>query len=86
MRFLDIHDDVGGDDDYVIAELNHLSSIIPSESDGGETLGACLLKSRKDVLRVARNGDAEKDTTGLSKSLYLTVKIFCRSYSRYQWQ
>ena len=67
VGLLDVHGDVGRDDDVVVAEGAHGSAAVSGEADGGDALGVGLIDGVDDVGRVAGGGDAEEDVAGLSE-------------------
>ena len=50
VGLLDVHGDVGGDDDVVVAEGEHLASGASGEADGGDVLFLRLVEGVDDVL------------------------------------
>ena len=72
VAFLDVHGDVGGDDDVVIAEVPHLTAAASAEADGDEVHLAGLMEGLEDIGGVAGGGDAEEDVAGLTEGFDLT--------------
>jgi hypothetical protein len=74
VAFLDVHGDVGRDDDIVIAEVPHLAAVVAAEADGDEVHLAGLVEGLEDVGGVARGGDTEEDVAGLAEGFDLSRK------------
>ncbi len=71
VGLLDVHGDIGGDDDAVVAERAHFAAARTGETDGGDADDFGLGEGFEDVFGVARGGDAEEDIAGLAEGFEL---------------
>ena len=74
VGLLDVHGDVGGDDDVVVAEGGHFPAAVAGEADGVDVHLFCLVEGFEDVGRVAGGGDAEEDVAGLAEGFDLACE------------
>jgi hypothetical protein len=71
VGLLDVHGDVGGNDNVVLAEGAHLAAVGSGEADGGDVLLVGLLEGGDEVFGVSGGGDAEEDVAGLAEGFDL---------------
>src|SRR5580658_8059142 len=71
MRLLDVHGDLTGHAQAVIAERRHFAAALSGEPDGRDSHSTALLKGAHDVGRVAGGGNGEEDVSRLAKSFNL---------------
>ena len=74
VGFLDVHRDVGGDDDVDVGEVFHCAAVVAGVGDGVEAEGVGQLESADAVLRVAGGGDGEEDVAGLAEGFDLALE------------